>query len=203
MAERERDTVSGGSEPVGRHFDSTIELLRRLHQRLFLAIASTQVVGLLAVGLNLLDLYRGPLFEGGWLIVSTSAVALTATFGVAIQAIRKIRNSEASILREAAPAAAAHRTFSELVDEWHRERGATSSITAMAMCPSYQKIIGLGPRAIPLIMRRMEVEGGQPDMWFWALRVLTGADPVADSDRGDTVRMAQAWLRWGRERYAW
>jgi hypothetical protein len=94
-------------------------------------------------------------------------------------------------------------TFDLLRAQWHRERGVTSSITAMAMCPAYQGIIGMGPKVIPLIMRQMDSEGDEPDMWFWALRVLTFANPVPDDARGDIVRMARAWLSWGQRYYAW
>lgn len=94
--------------------------------------------------------------------------------------------------------------FDSLVKQWHRERGATSSITEMAMCPAYQRIISMGPvKAVPLILRQMAREGDAPDMWFWALRVLTNADPISDEDRGNTARMAQAWFRWAQYWYAW
>ncbi len=96
-------------------------------------------------------------------------------------------------------------TFEYLRLKWQRERGSTSSITAMAMCPSYQRIMTMAGAevVVPLILRQMESEGDEPDMWFWALRILTNADPVADDDRGDIVRMAQAWLNWGRDQYVW
>lgn len=93
--------------------------------------------------------------------------------------------------------------FAQLLLDWHKERGVTSSITTMAMCPSYQKIIGMGERAIPLILRQMENEGDEPDMWFWALRVLTDDDPVPEDARGNIVRMSQAWLNWARGRHVW
>jgi hypothetical protein len=93
--------------------------------------------------------------------------------------------------------------FVHLRQEWQKERGATSSITTMAMCPSYQSIIAIGPAVIPLILRQMESEGDEPDMWFWALRVLTKADPISDDDRGDIVKMTQTWLDWARGRYVW
>lgn len=32
-----------------------------------------------------------------------------------------------------------------------------------------------------------------PDHWFWALEMITGADPVPVEAYGDTVQMAQAW----------
>ena len=61
----------------------------------------------------------------------------------------------------------------------------------------------MGERAIRLILRQMENEGGEPDMWFWALRVLTDADPVPEDARGNIVHMSQAWLNWARGRYVW
>ena len=86
--------------------------------------------------------------------------------------------------------------FKALVAQWRVERGATSSITAMAMCDAYQKIIAMGPRAVPLIIAQMRSELPEPDQWFWALQVLTNVDPVAETDRGDFVKMAQSWIEW-------
>src|SRR5437016_521305 len=40
------------------------------------------------------------------------------------------------------------RAFSELRKAWYAERGATSSITEMAMCRSHLRIIGLGPSVV-------------------------------------------------------
>jgi hypothetical protein len=88
--------------------------------------------------------------------------------------------------------------FKRLIAEWHRERRVVSLVTDMAMCPSYQKIIAMGEVAIPLILSELRTEGDEPDHWFWALRVLTEADPVGESDRGDIIRMAAAWLDWGQ-----
>jgi len=93
--------------------------------------------------------------------------------------------------------------FLGLVSQWRQERGAISSITKMAMCPSYQRIIAMGERVIPFILRELESEGDEPDMWFWALQVLTGNDPVSDEARGNVKKMADAWLDWARVRYAW
>src|SRR5438874_1248910 len=59
--------------------------------------------------------------------------------------------------------------FHRLKELWRKERGATSSITAMAVCPSYQRIVAMGKPIVPLILRELENEGDQPDMWFWAL----------------------------------
>ena len=93
--------------------------------------------------------------------------------------------------------------FNLLASSWRKERGITSSVTKMAMCPSYQRIIGMGEKAVPLILREMEKEGDDPDHWFWALEMIADANPVPADAYGDTVRMAQAWLNWAKGRYAW
>ena len=95
-------------------------------------------------------------------------------------------------------------TFQRLVHEWQAERGATSSITEAALCPAYQNIIGMGELVVPLILDQLQAEGDEPDQWFWALSAITRANPVRDADRGDYVKMAKAWLEWGKnEGYAW
>lgn len=90
--------------------------------------------------------------------------------------------------------------FKELVSAWHEQRQAMSWITEMAICPAYQSIIAMGPAAVRFILTQLQSEGDEPDHWFWALRVLTGANPVAEEDRGDLVKMSRAWLNWGTER---
>lgn len=91
--------------------------------------------------------------------------------------------------------------FNRLTSQWRQERGATSLVSQMAMQPSYQRIIGMGPAAIPFILRELE---NQPDHWFWALKSITGENPVRPSQRGKMKEMADAWLDWARKRgYQW
>ena len=93
------------------------------------------------------------------------------------------------------------RTFIRLRDEWKRARRHESSTQRMVMLMPYQRIIGLGPDVVPLILRELEQ---QPDMWFWALRALTEADPVTEDMRGDVQAMARLWLEWGKAQgYQW
>ena len=87
--------------------------------------------------------------------------------------------------------------FQRLVAEWGIQRGASSSLTTIVLCEAYQSIIGMGKTAVPLILRQIQSEGDAPDLWFWALRVITRADPVPHEDRGHFVRMARAWVEWG------
>src|SRR2546425_366966 len=56
--------------------------------------------------------------------------------------------------------------FEALVMWWRAEVAWMSSPTEMAMHPAYQRIIGLGPQAVPLILAELKSEA---DHWFWAL----------------------------------
>jgi hypothetical protein len=87
-------------------------------------------------------------------------------------------------------------TFEELVADWKLQSKHMSSVSEAAMLSSYQRIIGLGPSAVPLLLRELEQE---PNYWFWALRSITGYDPVPESSRGNLQEMTNAWLKWGRE----
>ena len=94
--------------------------------------------------------------------------------------------------------------FQSLVEAWRLERGAKASITEAAMCPAYQSLLGMGPDVVPLLLKQLRSEGDKPDHWFWALKAITGADPVSANDRGNLKRMAAAWLEWGSlQGYAW
>jgi hypothetical protein len=94
--------------------------------------------------------------------------------------------------------------FQKLVSAWKTERGVRSSITEVAMCAPYQEIVGMGPDVVPLILAQLQSEGAQPDQWFWALKLITRADPVNDGDRGNFQKMSQSWLAWAtQEGYVW
>lgn len=86
--------------------------------------------------------------------------------------------------------------FADLVHRWREETAFLSSSTAQAAHPAYQQIVGMGPDALPLILRELEDRGGH---WFWALKAITGVDPVPPGERGRVQAMRQAWLHWGRE----
>jgi len=52
----------------------------------------------------------------------------------------------------------------------------------------------MGRGAVPLILAELRKK---TEHWFWALKAITGEDPVREEDRGNLERMAQAWLIWG------
>lgn len=86
--------------------------------------------------------------------------------------------------------------FLQLKQEWEEATAALSSITEICMHPAYQQIIGMGPIAIPFIIREM---GNRPNHWFWALKAITGEDPVPPDKRGRIIDMTNAWLLWWEE----
>jgi hypothetical protein len=84
--------------------------------------------------------------------------------------------------------------FLALKVEWEAETAHLSSITEICMHPAYQQIIGMGQEAVPLILAELR---RKPGHWFWALRSITGEDPVPPQLRGRMRQMAEVWLRWG------
>jgi hypothetical protein len=94
-------------------------------------------------------------------------------------------------------AAWVEKKFLRLRDEWKSQRGPESSTLRLEMHPSYQKIIGMRPAVVPLLLCELETS---LDSWFWALRAITEEDPVPADLRGDGEAMANAWLRWARNR---
>jgi hypothetical protein len=87
--------------------------------------------------------------------------------------------------------------FRMLAVRWQNETVAHSSVSQIAMHPAYQGIIGLGRPAVPLILRELQQ---RPNHWFWALRAITGEDPIKPDQRGKIREMTSAWLQWGNER---
>ncbi len=87
--------------------------------------------------------------------------------------------------------------FSDLRDAWQRDTAHISSMTARVLNPSYQRIIGLGHRVLPLLLAELR---DRPAQWTWALRSITGEDPVHPNERGALRKEREAWLEWGRLR---
>ncbi len=85
--------------------------------------------------------------------------------------------------------------FQVLAEQWRRETGHLSLMSDVVLNTAYQQIIGMGKPAIGLILQELNQ---QPDHWFWALRSITGENPVQADDRGRLPQMTEAWLEWGR-----
>jgi hypothetical protein len=86
--------------------------------------------------------------------------------------------------------------FQKFASLWKSAQNSASAPEDIAGDWPYRAIIALGPEVVPLILRELEKE---PDDWFWALAILTGENPVPEEDRGKTLEMTKAWLKWGHE----
>lgn len=82
--------------------------------------------------------------------------------------------------------------FDQLVADWEAATMFSSSALEICTNRSYQRIIGLGLQAVPLIFERI-LNGSHH--WGWALAAITQEDPAEDCDTIDQV--SDAWMRWG------
>lgn len=86
--------------------------------------------------------------------------------------------------------------FNILSETWKHDTGDYSVTHFIVMHPAYQEIIGMGDKALPLILQELENE---PRQWFWALKAISGYDPVKKSDKGNIRKMKNVWVKWGKE----
>jgi hypothetical protein len=100
-----------------------------------------------------------------------------------------------SVLSEHKQHSEVEREFRKLVKQWKEETWHHSFIENIVMNFAYQRIIGMGEKAMPLILRELEQN---PDHWFWALRAISGEDPTPPGCTFDHA--VEAWLTWGRKK---
>lgn len=87
--------------------------------------------------------------------------------------------------------------FATLSEQWKREAGRHSIVTKMILHPAYQRIIAMGTRAVPFILKELE---RQPDHWFWALSMITNESPAPPEAKGNLELIAKAWIEWGKRK---
>lgn len=85
--------------------------------------------------------------------------------------------------------------FDSLAARWNAATAHLGSLRDICMDVNYQRIIGMGLAAVPLILREMRDDG---HVWGWALLAITGEDVAADASNPDEVR--EAWIQWGVRR---
>jgi len=85
--------------------------------------------------------------------------------------------------------------FSALAKQWKQDTAIISNLSKIVMHPAYQRIMGMGDKVLPLILREMNE---RPGHWFWALHNLVpnGQDPAEGVETTKEAR--DAWLKWGR-----
>jgi hypothetical protein len=99
------------------------------------------------------------------------------------------------------PGESAAEKFERLAAAWHKAVAHQSSSRIRDNHPAYQEIVGMGRAVVPLLLKDLETNRRH---WFTALAAITGADPIPAEDAGNIPRMAEPWLRWGKENgYRW
>ena len=137
----------------------------------------------------------------------SNARAFTRPFGKAPIAGKRYRlvvktPSEAISLVEQEPPVAAvgagvEAEFRRLADEWLSETAYLSDPVKIFMHRSHIKIIGMGEKVLPLILREVERMSGD---WLFALDAISPENPVRPEDRTNLEKAAGVWLQWGKER---
>ena len=82
--------------------------------------------------------------------------------------------------------------FVRLRDQWVEDTMFESSTLGVALHPGYQRIIGMGKAALPLILADLAT---QARPWFWALRAIVGRDVAEGAETMDEAQ--HRWLDWG------
>lgn len=127
----------------------------------------------------------GELLSGGYITASDPRSAAAAWTAVG----RRPNASRGGLLE---------RDFNRFTSEWKAAARHISSPVQIALHPAYQRIVGMGERALPFILAELRRE---PDHWFWALAAITGANPVRPEDQGHLPAMTTAWLGWASDHY--
>jgi hypothetical protein len=138
--------------------------------------------------------------DAPWNVACSLVLAVSAA-GVSPQSQGFERELNALVGYYAIPASSSRdhkrERFERLARQWRRDTRWLSSTTQISMHPAYQEIIGMGPSALPWIVADLR---SSPDHWFWALKAISGQDPVTPQDRGHVDRMKASWLRWAANR---
>jgi len=86
-----------------------------------------------------------------------------------------------------------HEEFSRLVDLWHEDIRFSSSVDEIERSRYYVQILKGGGEVVPFIIEELKKE---PDFWFSALEMITGANPVPEDAEGDLYAMSEYWIEW-------
>ena len=83
--------------------------------------------------------------------------------------------------------------FTSLKDKWINETLIVSDPTELYSNENYQKIISLGDDIIPLLIKDMYNFKGD---WSYALKKITGDNPVKKESKGKIDEIKKDWIDW-------
>jgi hypothetical protein len=106
---------------------------------------------------------------------------------VAFASLREIPRESSETLQQ---------RFDRLVQSWVEDVRFTNSMNRVLSSEPLRQIISLGEPVIPLIFEDLAKSRRH---WFYALHVLTGADPAPKSAAGNMEKLRASWLKWGEK----
>lgn len=119
-----------------------------------------------------------------------------ATVGGLIAKVWKVRTDRALSIIDRRRVDAVR--FRLLADKWKSETRFLSSTEDIVLHDAYQRILAMGPAALPLIFAELKREGDHPRYWHWALERLAGDDPTSPTHTS-TTELRDAWLAWAQD----
>jgi hypothetical protein len=93
------------------------------------------------------------------------------------------------------PDPADEQELEKLFGAWKRDTAHQSSVSVIVSHPAYQKILAMGIRALPWMLRATRDRG---TLWFGALEQITREYPAPEGASAKARR--EAWLKWGQEK---
>ncbi len=83
--------------------------------------------------------------------------------------------------------------FQTLLTHWKQETGGFSLARQKQYHPTYLKIIGMGEKALPHLLREVQ---NRRRYFFVALEAIANENPAANTENFDDA--VNAWITWGR-----
>lgn len=87
--------------------------------------------------------------------------------------------------------------FNRLAREWSASVGNISSLTAMVGHPKYREVVKLGWDVVPFLLRDLQQN---KRFWLPALAEITTIRPYDPRDVGNSKRMTDSWIKWGKKK---
>lgn len=86
--------------------------------------------------------------------------------------------------------------FLQLKDKWKSETLYYSSSSHIFNNSAYREIIALGSKTIPWIIRELKKTN---DHWFYALKKISGENPINPDHYGIIPKMKEDWIEWAQK----
>ena len=87
--------------------------------------------------------------------------------------------------------------FQILAKKWEEATKYFSFSRQQTANEYYQQIIAIGKPVVPILLLDLQKTNRH---WFFALRSITGEDPVLETHEGNIQLMVNDWITWGKKR---